>query len=214
MKMPRTWTTMRRVQRAGLSTLIDFRRLECLRLAAIRCLGLSGDFIEFGSYKGGSAGVIGLQLVGTNKTLHVCDSFQGMPEASVFDNFHMRGDFGDTSEQAVRFGLNRLSVPFEIHPGLFSATLKTMGDLRLAFAHVDADLYASVKESLQFCYERMIARGIIIFDDYGAPTCSGAKRAVDEFFANKIEKPEELATESWGVWVGRRYGLKEHLGIH
>jgi O-methyltransferase len=137
-----------------------------------------------------------------------------MPEASVFDNFHMRGDFGDTSEQAVRFGLNRLSVPFEIHPGLFSATLKTMGDLRLAFAHVDADLYASVKESLQFCYERMIARGIIIFDDYGAPTCSGAKRAVDEFFANKIEKPEELATESWGVWVGRRYGLKEHLGIH
>src|ERR1700740_2850565 len=128
-KMPRTWTTMRRVRRAGLSTLIDFRRLECLRLAAIKCLGLSGDFIEFGSYKGGSAGVIGLQLVGTNKTLHVCDSFQGLPEVSVYDNFHKDGDFGDTSEHAVRCGLGRLCVPFEIHAGLFSVTVRTMGDL-------------------------------------------------------------------------------------
>jgi O-methyltransferase len=211
MKMPRTWAMMKRVRHAGLSTLIDFQRLQCLRRAAKKCRALPGDFIEFGCYKGGSAGVIGLQLVGTNKTLR--DSFQGMPETSVFDNFHKPGDFGDTSEQAVRSGLSLLGVPFEIHTGPFSNTTHTIGNLQLAFAHIDTDLYASVKESLHFCYQHMTAQGIIIFDDYGAPTCQGAKRAVDEFFVHKTEKPEELSAESWGVWLGHRSGLRAHIGV-
>ena len=34
----------------------------------------------------------------------------------------------------------------------------------------------------------------MIFDDYGFPACRGEKDAVDEFFADKPEKPITLPT--------------------
>ena len=34
----------------------------------------------------------------------------------------------------------------------------------------------------------------MIFDDYGFPSCPGARRAVDEFFLDKHEIPLILAT--------------------
>lgn len=34
----------------------------------------------------------------------------------------------------------------------------------------------------------MVSGGIIILDDYNAPSCPGAKLAVDEFVSNKVEK--------------------------
>jgi O-methyltransferase len=34
----------------------------------------------------------------------------------------------------------------------------------------------------------------MVFDDYGFPTCPGARKAVDEFFANKPETPIVLDT--------------------
>lgn len=34
----------------------------------------------------------------------------------------------------------------------------------------------------------------MVFDDYGFPTCPGARKAVDEFFADKRETPIVLPT--------------------
>jgi O-methyltransferase len=34
----------------------------------------------------------------------------------------------------------------------------------------------------------------MVFDDYGLPSCPGARRAVDEFFARQPEVPLILAT--------------------
>jgi O-methyltransferase len=35
----------------------------------------------------------------------------------------------------------------------------------------------------------------MLFDDYGFDSCPGARKAVDEFFANKPEKPFYLPSE-------------------
>ena len=40
----------------------------------------------------------------------------------------------------------------------------------------------------------MIPGGMIVFDDYGFPSCPGARRAVDEAFANRPEVPICLPT--------------------
>jgi len=198
---PRTWMAVRKANRVGLETLIDYERLEQLRIIARRCLSLPGDYIELGSYRGGSAGVIGLEIRGSVKTLHVCDSFSGMPAEDTRDNFHRAGDFADTDVGNVTDGLQALDVPFRVHKGFFSNTFETMQDLRFAFAHIDADMYQSVKEALNFVYLRTANGGVIVFDDYGAPTCEGARAAVDEFFARRREKPIQLTKISYYVRV-------------
>jgi O-methyltransferase len=207
-RTPRTWWAVKKVRDAGLETIVDFERLLWLQRAARKCLAFEGDYAEFGSYRGGSAGVIGLELIGSNKKLHVCDSFRGMPSTSAQDNFHQQGDFAATSAARVRKGLADLRIPAIIHPGFFSETIPKLPDTKLAFVHIDADLYESVRDCLQYCYPRMLAGTVIIFDDYGAPTCEGARSAVDEFFVNRTEVPEQLTADSWGVLVGHKGGLQ------
>jgi hypothetical protein len=36
--------------------------------------------------------------------------------------------------------------------------------------------------------------GVIVCDDYGFASCPGARRAIEEFFADKPEKPLALLT--------------------
>src|SRR5688500_3777176 len=112
---------LKRAMAAGLETLLDYQRLAMLVSAVRSTAGLPGDIIEFGTFRGGSAGVI-LQEMPREKTLHLCDSFEGMPEVAPQDNFHRKGDFAETSEERVRSGLSELGDNFEMHVGFFADT--------------------------------------------------------------------------------------------
>jgi O-methyltransferase len=135
----------------------------------------------------------------------VCDSFEGMPETVAEDNFHAKGDFSDTGAEKVIKGLSRLNGNFQAHVGFFSDTIPKLaaeGPRKLSFAHIDADLYESVRDALEFCYPRMSPGGLIILDDYGAPTCAGAKHAADEFFSTRPETIVKLSHPAHGCVVG------------
>lgn len=197
----------------GLETLLDYKRLGMLRAAISYTSDIEGDVIEFGTFRGGSAGVI-IQNLGEDKKLHVCDSFVGMPDVSSEDNFHQKGDFAGTNVHKVNRGLSSLSPRFEIHEGFFDQTIKQLEDripFKISFAHIDVDLYESVLACLAFCYPRMSDGGIIIFDDYGAKTCLGAKKAVDEFFAHKIETVVSLSQPAHGCIIGGGNAFEELL---
>jgi hypothetical protein len=56
--------------------------------------------------------------------------------------------------------------------------------------HLDADLYRSALDSLNFFCPRLVDEGIILSDDYHA---DGVKRAFDEFFKDKQKSVIELA---------------------
>jgi hypothetical protein len=176
--------------------------MALLLAAAEYSRSLEGDVIECGSYRGGSAGVIGQAICLTRKTLHVCDSFQGLPEHGPADNYHRQGDFADTDAEQVSAGLRRLSIPAALHVGFFEKTLPALRECRFALAHIDVDLYESVRECLEFCYPRLVAGGIIVLDDYGETMCLGAKKAADEFFADKLETPVPLSHPSCGILKG------------
>jgi O-methyltransferase len=193
---------VRRAHAVGLDTLLDYQRLALLSAAALDSASREGETIEFGSYRGGSAAIIATRLLGTPKTLHIVDSFQGLPAPSKEDNFHAAGDFNDTNADKVRSALAALGLNVNVHVGFFSDVFPSLRDLRFALVHIDADLYSSVMECLEFCYPRMVRDGIMIFDDYAAPTCEGAKLAVDQFFAERPEKVTRLSTPAYGVRIG------------
>jgi hypothetical protein len=63
-------------------------------------------------------------------------------------------------------------------------------ELKIAFLHIDVDVYEPTLEILNFMYERVVRGGVILFDDFG--TVAGETRAIDEFFKDKNEVIEKL----------------------
>jgi O-methyltransferase len=147
-----------------------------------------GCFVKAGVYKGGSASLLRSILDSdASRTLHLFDTFEGMTEADHRKDMHRAGDFSDTSLEQVRKTVGEDRVVY--HPGLLPGTFSAIEGERIAFAHVDVDLFSSVTACCEFMYPRMSAGGCIVFDDYTYPTCPGAGEAVDRFFRDKPEVP-------------------------
>ena len=53
---------------------------------------------------------------------------------------------------------------------------------------------------------------VIVYDDYGFPTCPGARKAVDDFFADKPEMPLVLTTDNVSFLNSRFRREKPQLG--
>ncbi|GCE50000.1 O-methyltransferase [Thermosporothrix hazakensis] len=184
--------------RMASSTLLSPAKVYVLYMLARQALFLPGDFIECGVYKGGSASLLNRLLGETNearaKTLHLFDTFEGMPDSDPTRDTYARGHFGDTSIECVR---NAMPYPEQVrlHQGLIPHTFAELeADARFAFAHVDVDLYSSYRDCCEFIYPRLVVGGFLLCDDYALPTCPGARQAVDEYFSTRRAKPLVLAT--------------------
>ncbi|MDQ7007414.1 MAG: TylF/MycF/NovP-related O-methyltransferase [Acidobacteriota bacterium] len=174
-------------------TVVDKVRCYMLWQWLRTVLPLEGDVAEVGVYRGGTARLLGEALGDSGKTLHLFDTFCGMPETDPQRDYHERGEFDDTSLDAVRAflqGLDRVAF----HPGRFPASATTVRESRFCFVHVDVDIYRSVFDCCSFFYPRLTSGGLLVFDDYGFVTCPGAKEAVDEFFAGTRDVPCYLPT--------------------
>ncbi len=192
----RPWTTdaefVRLADEIADHTLVERSRLYMLFQLVKRTRHLPGAAAEIGVYKGGTAKLTS-RLLGGQKTLHLFDTFEGMPETHPTLDFHVRGDFADTSAQAVRAYLSDCSA-VEIHQGIFPESAAGMADQRFAFVHVDVDIYPSVLSCCEYFFPRLEPGGVMLFDDYGIITCPGAKQAVDEFCAARGESAIYLPT--------------------
>jgi len=143
-----------------------------------------GCFVEFGVYRGGSAIKLAEVARKQGRVLYLYDTFQGIPFADDVDS-HKTGDFGDTDVDAVR-----LAIPDAIIvQGVFPETLIPMPPI--AFVHVDADQYRSVKAACELFPPLMVKGGVMLFDDYGC--LDGATQAVHEHFENVQKTPHGKA---------------------
>jgi len=115
-----------------------------------------------------------------------------MPPTDDSKDVHKAGDFADTSFDAVRALVGTDAV--EYHAGFIPQTFEGLSVDQIAFAHVDLDLHDAILESCKFIYPRLSIGGVMVFDDYGFPSCPGARIAVDEFFFDKPEFPIVLAS--------------------
>lgn len=172
-------------------TLVDVVRCYVIYQICKQVTTLFGEIAEVGVYKGGTAKLI--SVTSPNKKIFIFDTFEGMPETKSGVDLHKQGDFNDCSEGEV---LSFLSDCNNIvcKKGLFPESATSIQLLRFSFVHIDVDIYQSVKDCCSFFYSRMVSCGVMLFDDYGFPTCPGAKKAVDEFFSDKKEQPIYLPT--------------------
>jgi O-methyltransferase len=163
----------------------------------LQCLHLPGDVWECGVYKGGTARMLAQVMADSSrlgtKKLHLFDTFAGMPETDSTRDWHRAGDFSDTCLAAVQSHVGHDQL-VGYHPGLIPQTFAGLEHTRISFAHIDVDIYHSIKDCCAFVLPRLVVGGIMVFDDYGLPTCPGARQAVDEFFAGTPFIPLVLRT--------------------
>lgn len=169
---------------------------QMLSQSVLRC---SGSVAECGVYLGGTAYIFATVLQDKNRTLHLFDTFAGMPETNPEKDRHKKGDFADTSLESVQEYLD--AFPFvRLHPGHIPETLDAVAGESFAFVHIDLDIYDAILSATKFFYPRTPSGGVIVYDDYGFPSCPGAREAVDTFYAGKPEVPLVLPTGQCVVW--------------
>jgi O-methyltransferase len=168
-----------------------------------QALHIQGDIWECGVYKGGTAAMMAaiLKEKCPSKRLYLFDTFEGMPATDAVRDWHMKGNFSDTTLATVTsyIGYHDMCV---IRKGFIPETFAGLESAQIAFAHIDVDIYQSIKDCLEFIWPRLSPGGFVVFDDYGFPSCPGARAAVDEFFQSKASIPLCLPTGQAVIFKG------------
>lgn len=178
-------------------TLVGSERIHSLYVLAQRIEEerIPGDVIECGVCNGGTAAVLAHFATRSrlNRTVWLCDSFQGMPKTTAEDRATAEGDTGEAHVgkevgDPVRVSevLRRVDADMDrvrIVSGWFQDTFPSVGASRIALLNIDADWYESVKLCLSTFYDRVVPGGFVSIDDYGH--WPGCRKAVDEFFSER-----------------------------
>jgi Macrocin-O-methyltransferase (TylF) len=185
-----------RVYRQSVGRLFYFRHMY------ERINNIPGDIVECGVSTGHGILYWALlcELTATIRKIWGFDSFSGFPASTEADkkadgSFRMRQhDYASPPEMALKvLSDGRVSTEFvtqyvRLVRGYFEETLHQY-DGEIALLHLDCDLYESYTTCLNALYPKVRSGGIIMFDEYEDSDFPGAKRAIDEFFRGKPEKP-------------------------
>ena len=159
--------------------------------------GIAGDFVECGTYKGGSSAVLGAELTDSRR-LWLYDSFAGMPDTVPADGVDAQFYvvIGISSSQDV---LNALAIAKVdpaaciIREGWFEDSFKLPLPERVALLHCDADWYESCLLVLESFYPLMPDGACVVLDDFGY--WEGCREAFYAFCERHRERP---LLERWG----------------
>jgi O-methyltransferase len=177
-------------------------RMWLLTMLAQQCQHLSGDFAEFGTWRGGCAYmVLSRTRPVAGRRFFLFDTFSGIPADRLTEREQEQGFAGrlrDTSVEHVDRLLARWRPRYQICPGDIFETLDTVEVHQLSFVHIDLNATAASRFALEFAYARMVRGGVIVFDDYGWTGYEDQRVMIDEFFAELPEKAIALPTgQAW-----------------
>lgn len=187
----------------------DMTRYYFLNLACDQLIkdDIKGDIAELGVYKGNSAYLLArlARHFGTTAFLFdTYESFDSRDLVGVDDNASL-DSFSDTSLERVRAVVGEDNVQYV--KGYFPDSLSQVeGEHTFCLAHIDCDLYAPMKAALEYFYPRMADGGMLIMHDYASMVWEGAEKAVDEFFADKPERPILIPDKSGTAVIRKMVG--------
>jgi O-methyltransferase len=156
---------------------------------------IPGDIVEFGCYSGTTSLFLQrlLQEHGAGKTLHVYDSFAGLPPKGAADESPTGVQFRAgalTSSKAdfiKHFKQAHLQLPI-IHKAWFEELQPADIPVAVSFAFLDGDFFASITQSFHLIENRLTKGSVIVVDDYQSEALPGAKRAVDTWLKSHQAK--------------------------
>lgn len=145
---------------ANMPRAIGFETQKELMAYALDQTQAQGCYLEFGVFRGGT-----IRFMAKRKptaVFHGFDSFEGLPEdwfgmPLVKNSFSLKG------------GLPKVPENVSLHKGWFNETLpKWCGEHadKVAFMHIDCDLYSSTVDILENFADRMQVGTVILFDEY------------------------------------------------
>jgi hypothetical protein len=188
---PYTMTTVERLW--GLREAVQYVVRENIR----------GDAVECGVWRGGSSMLIALELQRSQdaaRKLWMYDTFEGMTEPSESDDPEARRLYEEhrgRDEQWVSAPLdvvtrNLGSTGFPVDrlklvAGKVEDTIPGRAPSAISLLRLDTDWYESTRHELVHLWPRLSPGGVLIIDDYGH--WGGARKAVDEFFAELGSRP-------------------------
>lgn len=158
---------------------------------------LEGDVAECGTRKGKSA-LYMIEACERNRDFFLFDSFEGLSDPVPGKDTIKTAFKSNGQERIFNENLSEVSERFasfenvHIMQGWIPDRFAEVADNKFVLVHIDVDLYQPTLDSLEFFYERLLPGGLIVCDDYGSGAYPGARSALDEFFADKPEKPVEL----------------------
>lgn len=166
---------------------------------------ISGDFVECGVWRGGSALIMILTLQRlkiNNRKIHLFDTFDGMSEPTAVDldfNGQKAGEMLTTHEknendhlwayaplekvQDLVYSTGYPKDKIIFYKGKVEETIPTNSFNEISILRLDTDWYESTKHELNHLYPILSRNGVLIIDDYGH--WQGARKAVDEYFKEK-----------------------------
>lgn len=168
-------------------SMVGKRRLENVRLCleTVHKEGIEGDFVECGVWRGGASMYARavLNSLGDNRTVWLCDSFEGMPPQRPEDKAdpdligRIAVSLEEVRENFRRFGLLDDRVKFV--KGWFCDSLPRAPIKKISVLRLDGDYYSSTMDALDNLYSKVSPNGFVIVDDYNAFV--SCKQAIDDF---------------------------------
>lgn len=186
-------------------------RISCLydSLEYINKNNIVGSYVECGVWRGGN--IIGMlkyleEKSNFNEEIYLYDTFSGMTnpesvdkdlnEVSAEDIVHLPNILCYSSLDEVKYNIsNNTNYPLDKINYIVGDVSETLLDKKnipqkISLLRLDTDWYKSTKIELEILWDKLVDGGVLIIDDYGH--WSGCKKAVDEFFQDKLYKFEKI----------------------
>lgn len=167
-----------------------------------------GCVVECGVWRGGMTAAMA-ELLGSNRSYYLFDSFEGLPPAQEIDGYRAKAWQNDTSSKIyfdncsaeIEFAERAmaLSGAKKVHfmKGWFSDTIPSFApDSPIAVLRLDGDWYESTMQCLEGLYRYVAKGGVIIIDDYY--TWVGCSKAVHDFLS-RHQLPDVIRHTAKGV---------------
>ena len=142
-----------------------------------------GDLLEVGVWRGGSGVLIAesCRAHGIDAPIWLCDTFEGIPKAGEEDPYYTGGEFADTDAATVQGIFEELEANVTVVQGVFpDESGDSVPAEAIRFCHVDVDVFESARDTTDWVWPRLSVGGVIVYDDFGFPSCAGVTRYVEE----------------------------------